>query len=215
MLMAVLVSSSVGFSQNDPSATACEKLADRLTTILSKLDRELVKLPDENFPMLEEQLQAISSLLNDLVSSLETPSGMDKEGPTAKEQAIKLDLMLHRLVAMLERIARANNPDSTPTQMKARDTIGDLRGWVDGYIAGVTAKMGPVEARRYEEMARTLLADVGEHLARAVAHVRSKDEEPSRIEVIIRHITGQLLLLDRFIVRTFGAPARMPVPHRP
>jgi len=62
-------------------------------------------LSGEKFPALKDQLDSISTLLDDLVSSLKTPPSADKERPTAKEQALKLNLMLHRLVIILERIA--------------------------------------------------------------------------------------------------------------
>lgn len=187
-----------------------DKLADRLTTILNKLDQELDQLSGDKFPALKDQLDAISSLLDDLISSLTTPPSADKEGPTMKTQAIKLDLMLHRLVAILERIADTNNPAPTPPQAKARDTIADLRVWINGYIEGATAEMGPIAARRYEEMARTLLTDVGKHLAKIAAQARPKTQEPSRLDVIIEHIRGQLRLLDRFILRNFRVAQRLP-----
>ena len=209
-MMAVIIPSFVGFSQTDPSATVHDKLADRLTTILNKLDQELDQLSGDKFPALKDQLDAISSLLDDLVSSLETPPNADKEGSTAKQEVLKLDLMLHRLVIFLERIADVNAPASTPAQGMVRKTISDLRVWVDGYIEGATAKMGPIEARRYEEMARTLLTDVGKHLAKIASQARPKAEDPSRLDVIIEHIRLQLRILDRFIVRNFGAPRRLP-----
>lgn len=208
MLVGVLLPSLVSFSQTDPSATVRDKLADRLTSILSKLDQELSQLPGDKFPALKDQLDAISSLLDDLVSSLETPPGTDNEGPTAKEQALKLDVMLHRLVIILERIADTNAP--APTQSKARETIADLRVWVNGYIEGATAKMGPIEARRYEEMARTLLTDLGKHVARIAAQARPKAEESSRLDRVIEHLRVQLRLLDRFIMRNFRLPRRIP-----
>lgn len=215
MIMAVLIPSFVSFSQSDPSAIARGRLADRLTSILNKLDQELSQLPSDKFPKLEGQLDAISSLLDDLISTLDTPPSVKGEGPTLKEQAFKLDLMFHRLVIILERIARADAPKPLPAQTKARETIAELRVWINGYLAGVTSEMSPREARRYEEMARALLTDVGEHLARIAAQARSKDEAPSRLDTIIAHMKAQLRLLDRFLMRTFGPPPRVLAPHRP
>jgi len=210
MMMAVIIPSFAGFSQTDQSATVRDMLAERLTTILNKLDQELGQLSGEKFPALKDQLDSISTLLDDLVSSIETPPNADKERPTAKEQALKLDLMLHRLVIILERIADTTARAPTPTQAKVRETISDLHVWINGYIAGVTAKMGPVEAQRYEEMARSLLTNLGEHIARIAAQARPKSEEPSRLDVIIEHIRGQFRALDRFILRNFRVPRRMP-----
>jgi hypothetical protein len=211
IMATVIIPSYAIFAQADPSATVKDRLADRLSTILNRLDTELGALPGDKFPVLKDQLETISSLLDDIVSYLEEPNSAGSEGPTLKEKTIKLDLMLHRLVAILERIAATTDPDPTTPQRKIRETISDLRVWIKGYIAGVTADMGPLEARRYEEMARTLLTDVGKHLARIAE--RARPEEPSRIDLIIRHIRKQIHLLDRFIVRNFGP--RSLIPDRP
>lgn len=209
MMIAVIIPSFAGFSQTNQSATVRDMLAERLTTILNKLDQELGQLSGEKFPALKDQLDSINALLDDLVASIETPLSADKDGPTVKTQAIKLDLMLHRLVIIMERIADSKAPELNPAQAKVRETISDLRVWINGYIAGVTAKMGPVEARRYEEMARTLLTDLGEHVTRIATQTRPKSEESSRLDVIIEHIRGQLRALDRFILRSFRVPRRI------
>jgi hypothetical protein len=167
VMATVLVSAYVGFSQEGPLATVDDKITDRLakqlTTILDKLDRELAQLNGDKFPLLEDQLNAISSLLDDLDSSLHTPTDAGNDRPTAKEQVIELDLMLHRLVLILEHIASVYEP--TPTKSGLHETISDLRVWINGYIDGATADMGPLEARRYEKMARTLLSDIEKHIA--------------------------------------------------
>ena len=214
VMAAVLVPSYVGFSQADPSATMRDRIAnrlgDRLTTILDKLDQEMAQLSGDEFPALKDQLDAISSLLEDLVSALQNPPDSDTKGPTAKEKVVKLDLMLHRLVIILERIADDDTPTSNPAQGKLHGTISDLRVWINGYIEGATADMGPIEARRYEAMARKLLTDVGKHVAKIAERARPKAGEPSRLDVVIEHIKAQLHMLDRFILRNFRLQRRLP-----
>ena len=206
VMMVVLIPSYVGFSQENPPVTTSNKITDRLakqlTTILDKLDRELAQLTGDKLPALKDQLSTISSLLDDLVSTLHTPTDVGSDVSTAKEQVIKLDLMLHRLVIILEQIAGMNEPTSTPG---LHETISDLRVWINGYIDGATADMGPIEAQRYEKMARTLLNDIEKHVAKIAAQA-----EPSRLAVIIGHIKVQLRTLDRFILRNFHRPRRLP-----
>lgn len=214
VMAAVLIPTYTAFSQEDPSATVRDKVADRLserlTTILDRIDEEMAQLSGDKFPALQDQLEAISSLLDDLALAIQNPPKQDTGGPAAKEEIVKLDLMLHRLVTVLERIASTDETQSTPAQGRLHGAISDLRLWINGYIAGATSDMGPLEARRYERMARTLLTDVGKHVAKMAEQARPKEEEPSRLDVIIEHIKAQLHLLDHFILRNFRVARRLP-----
>lgn len=202
-----------GVAQDDAAAPGRREAAIQgLSTILNRLDQEITHLQNADFPALEERLEGISLLLENLIADLETPPVADQEGPTRKEQIIKLDLTLHRLVTMLERIATANEPETSP---KARETIAELRIWIDGYIAGATANMDRVEAREFERMSKTLLGEVGKHLARIAQQARPDTPEKGRLDLIIERIETLLTRLDRFIIRTLGRPAVVKPPHLP
>ena len=202
-----------GIAQDDAVAPGRREVAiEGLNRILNKLEQEITHLQNADFPALEERLEGISLLLENLLADLETPPVADQEGPTRKEQIIKLDLTLHRLVMLLERIAAANEPDPSP---KARETIAELRIWIDGYIAGATADMGRIEAREFERMSKALLGEVGKHLARIAQQAQPNTPEKDRLDLVIERIETLLTQLDRFIIRTFGRPAVVKPPHLP
>lgn len=202
-----------GIAQDDAAAPGRRDAAlQGLSRILNRLDQEITHLQNADFPALEERLEGISLLLENLIADIETPPAADQEGPTRKEQIIKLDLTLHRLVTLLERIAATNEPDPSP---RARETIAELRIWVDGYIAGATANMDRVEAREFERMSKRLLGEVGKHLARIAQQAQPNAPEKGRLDLVIERIETLLAQLDRFIVRTFGHPAVVKPPHLP
>lgn len=202
-----------GVAQDDAATPGRREVAiEGLNRILNRLEQEITHLQNADFPALEERLEEVSLLLENLIADLETPLAADQEGPTRKEQIIKLDLTLHRLVTMLERIAAANEPDPSP---RARETIAELRIWIDGYIAGVTADMDRIEAREFERMSKALLGEVGKHLARIAQQAQPNAPEKDRLDLTIERIERLLTHLDRFIVRTFGRPAVVSPPHQP
>ncbi len=202
-----------GIAQGDAVAPGRREVAiEGLSRILNRLDQEITHLQNADFPALEEHLEGISLLLENLIADLETPPAADQEGPTRKEQIIKLDLTLHRLVTLFERIAAANEPEPSP---KARETIAELRIWIDGYIAGATANMDRIEAREFERMSKALLGEVGKHLARIAQQARPNAPEKDRLDLVIERIETLLARLDRYIIRTFGRPAVVRPPHQP
>ncbi len=217
MMAAVLLPSYVEFAQVDPPATVrgkgTDRIAARLSTILDNVDQALERLPGDKLPALKDQLGEISALLDDLVSTLQNSPDAGSDGSTTKEQVVKLDLMLHRLVIILERIAGSDVPTSTPAQGKLHATISDLREWINGYMEGATADTGPLEAGRYEEMARILLSDVGKHVGKIAAQAKPKAAEASPLDAVIKHIKVQLRVLDRFMLRNF--PISRGVPRLP
>jgi hypothetical protein len=202
-----------GIAQDDTAAPGRREMAiEGLSRILNRLDQEIMHLQNADSPALEERLEELSLLLENLIADLETPPAADQEGPRLKEQIIKLDLTLHRLVTMLERIATANEPEPSP---KARETIAELRIWIDGYIAGVTANMDRNEAREFERMSKALLGEVGKHLARIAQQAQPNAPEKDRLDFVIERIEALLARLDRFIIRTFGRTAVVRPLHQP
>ena len=202
-----------GIAQDDTAAPGRREMAIQgLSRILNRLDQEIMHLQNADFPALEERLEEISLLLENLIADLKTPPAADQEGPTRKEQIIKLDLMLHRLVTLIERIAVANEPGPS---LRARETIAELRIWIDGYIAGVTADMDRNEARKFERMSKALLGEVGKHLARIAQQAQPNTPEKNRLDLVIERIETLLTQLDRFIIRTFGRPAVVRPPRQP
>lgn len=178
-----------------------------LTVILDKLDKALEALPEDKFPALEEQLEGISNLLSDLLGELEAPPAPG-EKPQVKQQIVKLDLMLHRLVFILEGIVARGEGAPQPSERpgKAREALEDLRIWVDGYIAGLTAHMDRIEAREFTRLAHTMLKGIERHVARMANLIGPKDQEKGRLETALERIKALLSRLDVYIIRNFSRP---------
>ncbi|UCF09969.1 MAG: hypothetical protein JSW65_07885, partial [Candidatus Bipolaricaulota bacterium] len=140
----------------------------------------------------------------------------NEEGPTLREQIVRLDLMLHRLVETLERLVRrqdAAEPPS-PSEIRAREAVEELKIWVKGYIDGLTQGMRPEEARQFERMVGGLLEALNGHIGRIVRAAMAQHEEPTRLEVLMHRIQELVHRLDLFIARHFGRPTNRP-PREP
>jgi hypothetical protein len=189
-----------------------------LTSILERLDTELERLGDDQLPALEEQVEGILELLEELSEALAASSDSDEARPQIKEQLVKLDLMLHRLVVMLERIAKQADeaPRPSPEKEKAQDVLGELRRWVDGYIAGATRHMSRSEAKQFEKTTKAMLGEIAKQLIRIGQRARENQPGEARLEILIERIEALLARLDRFIIRSFGRPpTKRPLPQAP
>ena len=189
-----------------------------LTRLLERLDAELEQLRDVELPALEEQVEGILALLEELASGLEAAPESGEDKPPIKAQLVKLDLMLHRLVFMLEKIVErvGATPKRCPDRERAQETLSELRQWVDGYIAGATRKMDRIEAREFERMAKAILGEVGKQLGRMAHRAREDQPEKAKLEVLLGRIEALLARLDRFIIRSFGRPPmQRPLPQAP
>ncbi len=178
-----------------------------LTVILDKLDKALEALPEDKFPALGEQLEGIGNLLSDLLDELETPP-VPGEKPQVKQQIVKLDLMLHRLVFILEGIvARGEGAPQPPERAgKAREALEDLQIWVDGYIAGLTARMDRIKAQEFTRLAHTMLKEIERRAARMANLTAHEDQSKGRVEIALERIKALLSRLDVYIIRNFGRP---------
>ncbi|UCF10731.1 MAG: hypothetical protein JSW65_03380, partial [Candidatus Bipolaricaulota bacterium] len=127
------VPASTALAQEEPARP--DSPIEALEGILIRLQEALVRLDEVEIPALEEQLEAIVGLLAALLEQLEGEAPEPtEEGPTLREQVVRLDLMLHRLVETLERLARrqqAAEPPS-PTEIRAREAVEELKIWVKG-----------------------------------------------------------------------------------
>jgi hypothetical protein len=216
VLFAAVPASSV-FAQEEPARP--ESPIEALEGILSRLEEALVKLDEVDLPMLEEQLEAVAGLLAALIEQLEAeapPEGAENEGPSLREQIIRLDLMLHRLVETLERLVarqEAAEPPG-PGEIRAREAVADLKVWIKGYIDGLTRGMRPEEARQFERMVGGLLEALSQHVTRIVHAAMEQHEEPTQLEILLRQIQELVRRLDAFIAR-HSRRAPNPPPRAP
>ena len=175
-----------------------------LTNLLEKLDEELVglqgRVAEADRALVEKELAQAIELLEKLLNELGTPPQSDEQKPSLKEKLGQLDRVLHRLLEVLETIVAPAGPSSE--QGTAKEAASELRTWVDGYVAGVTARMDPREAREFEAIARTLLEKVAETLTRGLHPTRPAD--PSPLKVLLHRLEGLVARLDQTLVRTFG-----------
>jgi|GEM_PF-1077755 len=214
--MTVPIFAGLGYPEEKPGEAPPALAA--LTRLLERLDTELEQLRDVELPALEEQVEGILALLEELASELEAAPESGEGKPPIREQLVKLDLTLHRLVFMLEEIVeRADaTPNRFPNRERAKETLSELRQWVDGYIAGATRQMDRIEAREFERMAKAILGEVGKQLGRMAHQAREDQTEKAKPEVLLGRIEALLARLDRFIIRSFGRPPiERPLPQAP
>ena len=204
--VALPVSAGVGHSEEGPGGQPPALVA--LTSILERLDAELERLQDAELPALEEQVEGIIGLLEELSEELVVAPDSDEDRPQLKEQLVKLDLMLHRLMAMMERIVERADaaPKPSPEKERAQEALGDLRQWVDGYIAGATRRMGRIEAQQFERTTEAMLGVIAKQLGRVGQRAKEHQPGKARLEMLVERIEALLARLDRFIIRSFGQP---------
>ncbi len=181
-----------------------------LTNLLDKLSQELValqgRIAEKDHPVLEKELGAAIGLLEELLDELGTPPAEGEEKAQFRQRLGKLDIALHRLIQVLERVVDPTAP--SPEREKAKESLAELRTWVDGYLAGATVRMDPREAAEFERMARALLAEVVKTLAGNLR--QAAPPEPSALGVLLHRLQGLVARLDQALVRTFGPRPLVP-----
>jgi len=206
VIMALPVSAGVGHSEERQGGQPPALVG--LTSILERLDAELERLQHAEFPALEEQVEGILGLLEELSEELAVAPDSDEGRPRIEEQLVKLDLMLHRLVAVLERIVERADaaPKPSPERERAQEELKELRQWVDGYIAGATRRMGRIEAQQFERTTKAMLGEIAKQLHRIGQRAREYQPEKARMELLTERIEVLLARLDRFIIQSLGQP---------
>jgi len=212
-LLAAMPAVGVLGQEEDPAPR--ESAMEALEGILTRLEEALVRLDEVEIPELERQLEAIAGLLGELLVQLE--EGDSGGEPTTKEQVVKLDIMLHRLIHTLERLVARQEANEPPSQeeLRAREALENLRIWINGYVDGLTQHLRPSEAREFERMAGALLQALNRHVARIVHAAIEKHEDPTRLELLLQRVQDLVARLDAFIVRHFGRPVAPPRPRGP
>lgn len=203
VFVALPVSAGAGHSEETPGGETPALVA--LTGIMERLDAELERLQDA---ALEEQVEGTLGLLEELSEELAVAPDSDEGRLLIKEQLVKLDLMLHRLVAMMERIVERADavPKPAPEKERAQEALGGLRQWVDGYIAGATRRMGRIEAQQFERTTKAMLGEIAKQLHRIGQRTREHQPEKAQLEILVERIEALLARLDRFVIRSFGRP---------
>ncbi len=184
----------------NPVGFTLEHLAD----VLARLEAELAALEAPAAERLEEGLEQIIELISNLLDEFDRPQEEDEEGATIRGRILKLDLMLHRLLYVLDEIVE--NAAETPARLRAKGALDDLRDWIDGYIDGATAGMNPREAARFEKAAHEMIRSLAQRLADMARNAQKPDRGRPILARLVEQLEDLLFRLDGFILHHFVQP---------
>ncbi len=196
--LVALVVSLPAFAADDAPAAPKPLVVtlERLGELLTQFESQLAAVDRPAADRLEDRVAQAGDLVEELLVSLETP------GTSPREQAMKLDRALHRLISVLEEIVVG--PDRQPERDQVRTTLGELRAWVDGYIAAATAGMNPREAERFaraaQDMARSLVA----RLAETAKKAQAPEPGPTKLSLVVERLDALTARLDALLRRIQG-----------
>ena len=184
-------------------AKPIELTLERLSDVLGRLEAELAALDAPAAERLEEGLERIIELVGDLLAELDRPRDEADAAPVGA-RIIKLDLMLHRLLYVLDEIVE--NSGGTPARPRAQGALGDLRDWVAGYIEGATAGMTPREAARFEKAVHEMIRSLAQRLADMAHRVQTPDRGRPVLARLVEQLEDLLFRLDGFILQQVPQP---------
>jgi len=215
-LVALVTLSTVALGQGEtPQAPAP---GSRLAVILDKLHGALDALDDRvdgvGWTGLVDQLKEIRASLERLIQEVGTPKAAGAEAPSIKEEVVKLDLLLHRLLDTLERLADRTSPATSPSPARdrAKETMAELRTYLEGYLRGVSSSLDRGQVAELERLARALLEEIGQRIARQAPSAQPGNPQEPRLELLTTEIRELLARLDQFILHAFALP---PADKRP
>ena len=220
LLAALAVLPVAGLAQDQ--AAKAPAPASALPAILDRLHGALDALDDRaadgvGWTGLRKELEEVRALLEKLTQELGTPPASGQEPPSVREEVVKLDLRRRRLVETLERFADRAEPDrgSSAARQEAKETLAELRTWVEGYVSGVTARLDRLEPSEFERLARGLLKEVEERLAENARPGAGGARLDPKLEGLVREIERLLDRLNEFVLRSFVPSPREGATTRP
>ena len=177
-----------------------EVTLERLAGLLTRLETELATVDRPAAARLEQRVTEAVGLVEDVLASL---GGETDEGVPAK-RAARLDLTLHRLVALLEEIV--GEPRDRPERAKARMTLDELRTWVDGYVAAAAAGMSARDAERFDRAAHDLARALAAQLARVVKKAPATEQGNAKLPQVVARLEALTQRIDELLLRWIAAP---------
>ena len=182
----------------NPVEFTLEHFAD----VLARLEAELAALEAPAAERLEEGLEKIIELIGDLLDESDRPR--DEDGAAIGARIVELDLMLHRLLYVLDEIVES--APGTPARPRAKGSLDGLRDWIDGYIDGATAGMGPREAARFEKAAHEMIRSLAQRLADMARNAQKPGRGRPILARLVERLEELLFRLDGFILHQFDQP---------
>jgi hypothetical protein len=205
LLLVAAVPVGTALAEPDPPPeNPVEFTLEHLAGVLGRLEAELAALEGPGAERLEEGIEQIIELIESLLDEVDRPRDEGEDGAAIRARILKLDLMLHRLLFVLDEIVE--NAQESPARSRAKGALDGVRDWIDGYIDGATAGMNPREAARFEKAAHEMIRS----LAQRLAEMARNAEQPNRGAPILARLVEQLekllFRLDGFILHTFLQP---------
>ena len=179
-----------------------EGTLESLSDVLQRLEAELAALEAPKAERLEDGVEEIIELIEGLLAAFNGP-GEDLDRAAMARRIVQLDLMLHRLVHVLDEIVDASA--ESPARPRARGAVDDLRRWVDAYIAGLTAGMDPGIAERIERAVHDMVRDMASRIAELARKAQPSEPERPGLARLVGRLEQLLFQLDRFILKLFPA----------
>ncbi len=170
----------------------------RLNELLARLGADLDAVDRPVAERLGERVDEAAQLVADLVSAMEDSS----EGTRAL--AVRLDLTLHRLVALLEQVI--GDPRERPERGRARGTLDELRAWVDGYVAGATTGMSAREAERFSRAAHDLARALAAQMAKVAQRAELPAQSQPTLPGLVARLDALVARLDQILLDRASAP---------
>lgn len=185
--------------------TPVQAVLDHLSEILKHLEGELSALEAPRAERLEQGLEELIELIENLLDEFDRPHE-DGDAIALKARILRLDLMLHRLIAVLEELLEVpsqNHPG-------AREAIGNLRHWANEAIAGLTEEMNPQAAERVEQAIHETVRDLARRIAELAERTQPKAPEYPKLVRLLKGLEVLVERLDSFILRHFPRIPKAP-----
>ncbi|MCX6093038.1 MAG: hypothetical protein NTX23_09265 [Candidatus Bipolaricaulota bacterium] len=177
-----------------------EVTLERMGDLLTRLDAELAAVDRPAADRLEQRVEEAAGLVEDVLASL----GGESDSATPRQGAARLDLTLHRLVALLEEIV--GEPGARPERAGARTTLEEVRAWVDGYVAAATSGMNARDAERFDRAAHDLARGLAAQLARVAKKAPATEQGNAKLPQVVARLEALTLQLDELLLRQAAGP---------
>jgi len=206
MLLVGTVPLGTAIAAPGDDAGPVETTLEHLQDVLQRLEGELAALRAPKAERIENGLEEIIEVIEGLLREFEQPR--DEGDPTAmRARIVRLDLMLHRLVYVLEEIVEnAQDGPQRPSRDGARDALTDLGRWIDGYIDGLTAGLDPQVADRLDRAAHEMVRDLAGRIADMAK--RAQGDNRPILARLVERLEDLLFRLDGFILDHVLVPPR-------
>jgi len=198
LFAAVPVVAAQDAAANEPRPL--EVTLERLAGLLTRLETELAAVDRPAADRLEQRVAEAVGLVEDVLASL----GGESEDPASPRGVVRLDLTLHRLVALLEEIV--GEPRDRPERAKARMTLDELRTWVDGYVAAAASGMSARDAERFDRAAHDLARALAAQLARVAKKANAAEPSGPKLPQLVERLEELAARLDGVLLRQTARP---------